>query len=232
MTKKKVKIKTRIAILLDSSGSMQSIRKEALDMFNEQVRAIKKGSKELDTKVSFATFATESKTVFFNVDVKQLKELNLDSYNPDGGTAMYDSVGAAIDALSFLPEASDENTSFLVVIVSDGEENSSRIYNSNDVANRVQRLQNTKRWTFSYLGSNQDLGKVSRTLNIPIGNTMSFTASGSGMRSGSLANSTATSAYLNNISSSGRATSSTNFYDNNVVSNGNTPVDTKTKKGK
>lgn len=213
MAKKKTVnvLKNRIVILLDSSGSMESIRKEAMDMFNEQVRAIKKGSNEMDTKISLATFATTSKTIFFNEDVNKLKELNLDAYVPDGGTAMYDSIGAAVDALSFLPEASDENTSFLVVIISDGQENASRLYNQYDIANRVKRLQDTKRWTFSYLGANQDLTRVSQSLNIPIGNTFAFVASSQGMGRAMNVNSASTAGYMNMRSTGVKSVN--NFYN-------------------
>ncbi len=207
---KKSALKTRIALVLDSSGSMQSIRKEALDMFNQQVRAIKKGAAEVDTKVSLAVFETGVKTIIFNEDVKKLKELTLESYNPDGGTAMYDAVGGAIDALSFLPEASDENTSFLVVIVSDGEENQSKKYNQYDIQKRVLALQATGRWTFSYLGANQDLGKISNDLGILRGNTHAFVASAAGVNSAGVANTIATANYMNSRSMGVKSVN--NFY--------------------
>lgn len=207
---KKTALKTRIALVLDSSGSMQSIRKEALDMFNQQVRAIKKGAAEVDTKVSLAVFESGVKTIFFNEDVKKLKELALESYNPEGGTAMYDAVGGAIDALSFLPEASDENTSFLVVIVSDGEENQSKKYNATDISKRVIALQATGRWTFSYLGANQDLAKVSATLGISRGNMHAFTASVPGAYAAAAVNTAATEKYMGNRSMGVKAVN--NFY--------------------
>lgn len=207
---KKTALKTRIALVLDSSGSMQTIRKEALDMFNQQVRAIKKGAAEVDTKVSLAVFESGVRTMFFNEDVKKLKELALESYNPEGGTAMYDAVGGAIDALSFLPEASDENTSFLVVIVSDGEENQSKKYNQYDIQKRILALQATGRWTFSYLGANQDLSKITENLGILRGNTFAFVASAAGVGLASSSNVAATTNYMNTRSMGVKSVS--NFY--------------------
>jgi uncharacterized protein YegL len=212
-------LKTRIAILLDSSGSMQSISREAVDMFNEQVRAIRKGAAEVDTKVSLVTFASEANApLFFNTDVSNLKELDYDQYNPNGGTAMYDAIGTTIDALKLLPEANEENTSFLMVIISDGQENASKKFNSAAIAERVKSLQDGKRWTFSYLGANQDLTKVSQQLGFFAGNMMSFNSSSAGVNTASVANSGSTANYMTSRSLGVKGL--TNFYDPNSGAGG------------
>lgn len=216
-------LKTRIAILLDSSGSMASISREAVDMFNEQVRAIKKGAGEVDTRVSLATFASNANPpVFFNTDVSSLKELDYNQYNPEGGTAMYDSIGAMIESLKALPEANEENTSFLVVIISDGQENASKKFNANQIAELVTGLQNTKRWTFSYLGANQDLTKVSAQLGFHMGNMRSFNASVPGAYAASAVNTAATTGYMNARTKGVKGV--TNFYDQNKDGNNSTGI--------
>ena len=207
-------LKTRIAILLDSSGSMASISREAVDMFNEQVRAIRKGAAEVDTRVSLVTFASEANApLFFNTDVANLKELDYNQYSPNGGTAMYDAIGNTIEALTALPEANEENTSFLMVIISDGQENSSKKYSASAIAERVKSLQDGKRWTFSYLGANQDLTKVSQQLGFHQGNMMSFNANSAGVGVASVANSGSTANYM--ASRSLGVQGLTNFYDPN-----------------
>jgi uncharacterized protein YegL len=207
-------LKTRIAILLDSSGSMASIQREAVDMFNEQVRAIRKGAAEVDTKVSLVTFASEANApLFFNTDVSALKELDYNQYSPNGGTAMYDAIGATIDSLKALPEANEENTSFLMVIISDGQENASKKFRAHEIAERVKSLQDGKRWTFSYLGANQDLTVVSQQLGFHHGNMMSFNASSAGVNTASVANSGSTANYMSSRSLGVKGL--TNFYDPN-----------------
>ncbi len=214
------KLKNRIAIILDRSGSMGSIRQEAVDAFNQQVEAIKKGSKDMDTKVSLVTFSTfADEPTFFNKNVKNLKPLTLDQYVPDGMTAMYDAVGRTIDSLKALKEANDENTSFLVVIISDGAENNSKQFNASAIAERVKALQDTKRWTFSYMGANQDLAAVSQTLGLHIGNTFSFSTHIPGSYSNAnIKNGVATANYMNARSIG--MTSMNNFYDNKNNSTG------------
>lgn len=209
--KTKKVLKNRIAIVLDRSGSMGPIRAEAVAMFNEQIKAIKETTAGMDTKVSFATFSTVAdKPLIFNESADKLVPLTESSYTPDGWTAMFDGVGSMIDALSKLPEASDEDCSFLVVVISDGAENYSREYNAVSIADKIKTLQGTKRWTFSYLGANQDLSVVSQTLGIPLGNTYRFTASVPGAYAASTVNSASTRSYMG---ARGQGmTSSANFY--------------------
>lgn len=165
--------KTYVAFVLDRSGSMGTIRESIVNGINEQVDIIKaNAAKGGDTLVSLVTFTTGSssalvddwntsliETVFFNQPADKLKHLTLKDYQPNGGTPMYDGVGHTLDMLSDLDTTSDE-VAFLVIVVSDGYENSSRNYTARDIATRVKQLEATGRWTFSYLGANQNLKVV------------------------------------------------------------------------
>ncbi len=219
--KSKKVLKNHIAIVLDRSGSMGPIRAEAVAMFNEQIKAIKETTKGMDTKVSFATFSTVAdKPLIFNESADKLVPLTEASYTPDGWTAMFDGVGSMIDALNKLPEASDEDCSFLMVIISDGAENYSREYNAVSIAEKIKTLQATKRWTFSYLGANQDLSVVSQTLNIPLGNTYAFASTGIGTNAASTVNSTSTRSYMGSRAKG--MTSSASFYSTPPTQSGTT----------
>lgn len=173
---------TRTAIILDRSSSMDSMRGEAIGAFNDQLRVIQdeedEGAKNYVTLVTFATFVDAP--LFQNASSKSIPELTEDRYKPSGCTAMLDAVGNALDILEASPDVNDENTSFLVVIISDGEENSSNKWNWSTISERVKKLQATDRWTFVYLGANQDLSEVSKNMSIPYANTMAFTAGPTG----------------------------------------------------
>jgi uncharacterized protein YegL len=181
--KKPIKVgKTYIALILDASGSMASIKGETINHFNEQIEQIAKDSVGLDTSVSLTTFNGEVDVKFFDSPVDSLKPLTLKTYAPGGYTSLYDAVGTTVDRL--LAECKDikkKDTAVLIVILSDGQENSSQKYNVGDIAERIQELQNTKRWTFTYLGANQDLSKIAQQLHIPAGNISAFTADAIGM---------------------------------------------------
>lgn len=209
--KPKKLLQTRVAVILDRSSSMLSMRAEALSAFNKQVEAVQKKVKGMETKFTFVTFSTVAdEPTIFNQSVEKIKPLTEDQYVPDGMTAMYDAVGFTLDKLTALPEYSDKDCSFLVVIISDGQENNSRHFTAEAIASRVKALTETGRFTFTYMGANQDLRQVSRTLNIPMQNTMAFVANAKGMDQASKTHVGATVNYMS-LRSTG-AMASTNFY--------------------
>ena len=195
--KQKPKLRNHIAIVLDESGSMGSIRIEAIDAFNQQVKAIKETTAGQQSTVSLVKFNTVvSDPVYWAQPVETMSPIGPNDYMPNGMTAMLDAVGLTIDRLRVLPDADDEDTSFLVVIISDGHENNSKKYSYRDVAERIQTLDATERWTFTYLGANQDLSQVSADLHIPVQNTSAFIASSAGMAEGARVHDAGTRKYL------------------------------------
>jgi uncharacterized protein YegL len=174
--------RTHVAFVLDESGSMQSIRGETIDAFNQQVVAIRETTEGQEATVSLVKFNTiVPDPVYWTQPVERMQEIDREVYRPNGMTAMLDAIGLTVDRLVSLPDAEDENTSFLVVIISDGQENNSKRFSSADIAERIQRLDATDRWTFTYLGANQDLAQVQRDLRIPAANTSAFEATAQGI---------------------------------------------------
>lgn len=173
--------KTHVAIIIDSSSSMVPLREQVISGFNNQIATLKASAKEQDVKVSCITFSnTVHEARLWNQPLETVRALEANDYLPYGNTALLDAVGSTLDKLNALKEGSDPDTAFLVTIMTDGEENSSRTFSSQTVATLVKVLQNTGRWTFTYMGANQDLSKVSLQLNIPIQNTMTFVPSSVG----------------------------------------------------
>jgi uncharacterized protein YegL len=172
---------THVAILLDRSGSMESCRDATISGFNEYVEHIRKTASEegLDARITLTVFNHDVLVKHFAAPLAKLHRINRQTYVPDGNTAMLDAVGTTIDMLREDVKPSDDTT-FLVCIVSDGYENASRRFGWADIAERIQRLTATDRWTFTYLGSNQDLSVVARELSIPAANTATYNASPEG----------------------------------------------------
>ncbi len=177
-------LKTYVFLVLDKSGSMESVKAETISHFNEQLQTVKSAeSKKMKNIVSLTTFNEGVEEVFFKKAAKDVSEISAESYTPNGMTAMYDAVGYVIDKAEKIKDIGNDNVSCLVVILSDGIENASKKFTSADIAERIQKLQETDRWTFTYIGANQDLSKISEQLNIPKGNTMSFESNSVGVAS-------------------------------------------------
>ena len=186
------KCETDFLVILDKSGSMEDIRGETIRNFNEQMQAITTAARTQKVKMSLVTFSgpTEIETVFWRSS--EAPKLTEEDYVPWGSTALYDAVWEAVQALSEelgeripKPKSSascKEPPAVLVIIISDGEENESYKHTSKDVAELIQELQATDRWTFTYIGANQDLSVVSKRLGIPAGNTLGYTSDSYGTR--------------------------------------------------
>ena len=175
----KAPLKTYAGIILDESGSMCSAYHEIISGLKEQIESLQDGTNEnMDTSIIFVTFNS-------NVHIHPLQNAQdfnfglIESYAPRGMTAMLDAVGSTIEYLKRQPDIDDPNTSVLLVIASDGEENASKDYKWETIAEMIQGVKDTGRWTVTYMGANQDLSMITEKLKVDAGNVTMFDASSS-----------------------------------------------------
>lgn len=175
---------THVLFCLDRSGSMESVRASTISSFNEQLQTIRSNAeKGGESFVHFVTFGNDTATVeYVGKSPKEVPMLTAETYAPNGSTPMYDGVGLGLDTLLGFDRPGG-NKAFLVIVLSDGEENASKRYRASEIAERVRSLERTGRWAFSYIGANQDLGKVERDLGLAKGSSNSFRFSSMGVRS-------------------------------------------------
>lgn len=171
------------AIIFDCSGSMDEMRQEAIDAFNAQVTTLCDRESDAVYTITLAKFSTEPHPIdLFAEDVDMLALIGLEDYKPNGMTAMLDAVGATTTRMeSDIYDIGSDHVSVLVIIISDGIENNSKEYDYSSIAERITRLQDTGRWTFVYIGANQDLSDVSARMSIPYSNMLLFTGTPDGM---------------------------------------------------
>ena len=97
-------MKTRIfnLIIIDESGSMMSIKNEAINNVNETIQTIRAAEKkrpEQEHFVTLVTFNDNAKTIYNCVPVSKVKELTSKTYRPSCCTALYDAMGISLNAL-------------------------------------------------------------------------------------------------------------------------------------
>lgn len=174
-------MKTRIfnLIIIDESGSMQSIKTAAIDSVNETIQTIDSAQRNHDDQehyVSLVTFNNNVKTVYECVPVDEVKELTTTTYRPRCSTALYDAMGMSLNALRAKVAKEDK---VLVTVVTDGYENASVEYSGTAIKALVEELK-TQGWIFAYIGANQDVEEVAA--KISISNTLSFKATMAGVK--------------------------------------------------
>lgn len=191
---KKNNKKTYVAIVLDRSGSMSSIHKQTVEGINEQLRALKDNAdKGGDTLVSLVQFDTQIETVFDNVNAKELKYLTEGDFQPRGGTAMYDGIWNAINLLKSKEQTDD--TSYLICVISDGQENASQEISQQILSDEIKKLQSGN-WVFTYLLSNVDIHAVQQALDIKNSSIAIYNSSVAGAAYSYTANATSTVNYM------------------------------------
>ena len=124
-------MKTKIynLIILDESGSMQSIKSETINGFNETIKTIKAAQKEHENQEHFVTLVTFNgaacKTIYDKVSADKIKKINAFGYRPNCSTPLYDAIGLSVTNLKHYLINKTEYT-VLVTIITDGEENASK----------------------------------------------------------------------------------------------------------
>lgn len=172
------KPKTYVVIILDKSSSMASCRENALNYFNEQISEIKKSTKNQDVMVSLVMFDTLVHYRYYNANLSKLTELKLYEYVPSGMTALNDAIGCTIDKMQIdCTDLYEDHVSVLFIIVTDGQENVSKTYPNklkHLLTAKIEELQSTGRWTFTYMGTEHNVEAFAASYSIPAANVMRF----------------------------------------------------------
>ena len=165
-------MKTQIynLVILDKSGSMSSIANAAISGFNETVGSIRSAQERFkDTQEHFVSLMIfcdcEKKLVYDKVPVAEVKELTRDEYRPCCSTPLYDAMGLSINAL-FNDIKDKEDATAVVTVITDGLENASKEYSRQSIKALVERMKDEEGWSFAYIGANQDVNAVSKSLSI------------------------------------------------------------------
>jgi len=151
---------TRVAYILDKSGSMASCREEAIKGTNDYMEAL--CGENPDARVTVTLFDDEVYRVIDSVLVREITQLTPDAYIPSGCTALYDAVGSSIAAIG--AEAQDGDI-VLVSIFTDGLENASHEFSHETIRDLIRKHEK-KGWTFAYLGANHDAWAAAESIGI------------------------------------------------------------------
>ncbi len=154
-------------IIVDESGSMSVIRKQAFAGMNETLQTVREMQKkypETNQYVTLVTFDSEhTKWHYDNTPAADTKNLDWKAYNPCAATPLYDAMGKAISKVN---AQIDEGDNVLVTVITDGEENSSDEWTLKMIRTMIEKLKK-QNWTFTLIGTdNLDVETMAKSFAI------------------------------------------------------------------
>ena len=174
------KTKIHNVVILDQSGSMRCIKPGVISGFNEVLSGIVEAQqKYADTQEHYVTLTVFDNVMSYlhnRVAVDIVAPLTDATYRPNGCTALYDAMGQTLLELEAHLDK-EEDAVGIVTIITDGEENSSRRFSGREIYSIVERLKE-KGWTFAFMGTNQDVMAVAKSLNIDHARAFDYSAAG------------------------------------------------------
>lgn len=171
--------RTYYQIIVDQSGSMADCIPATLSTLNEQIETIKNlaekyPNQEILTGITF--FNTEMEQLYFCDSVDKLHRITSKKYSPNGMTALLDTVGQTILALNgkIEGEIKKGEASVVMIIITDGYENSSKYFTHQKIKMMISELESTRLWTFSYYGADISDLSDAKKMGISHDNSMMF----------------------------------------------------------
>lgn len=116
-------------------------------------------------------------------DLAAVPLLTHETYQPRENTPLYDAIGWMLHFAgnNFAQRPEHERPEKVVMVIqTDGEENSSREYTARQVFDSITMQRERYGWQFTFLGADQDAWMVSGTLGIARASTMSYSSTPQG----------------------------------------------------
>jgi hypothetical protein len=174
---------SHVTIVLDRSGSMSSVKDDTIGGFNEFIEKQKEDSGECT--FSMVQFDDQYEILHEFKSIKKVSKLTDKTFSPRGSTALFDAIGKTVNSvgtvLSNMKEE-DRPERVIFVVITDGYENASKEFTSGDVNKMITHQTEKYNWQFMFLGANQDAILAAGELGIKAGNSLSYAATGVGVR--------------------------------------------------
>lgn len=187
---------THITLVLDRSGSMESMRGDAIGGFNTFLKD-QQAASGIAT-LTLVQFDDRYEKPYEFAPLGAVEVLTEKTFVPRGSTALLDAVGQAIEEtgtrLASLPEP-ERPAKVLFVTLTDGMENASHRFTRQQIFEKITHQRDVYGWDFVFLAANQDAIATGATMGFTAESSATYAATGKGQRSAMQAVSQATAKY-------------------------------------
>jgi len=160
MSKKTKKSVTHVFMIVDKSGSMELLATDVIGGFNSYVQTLAADT-DHEYSITAVLFDTKTTPYCMGVTPDKVPAMDAHSYRPSFGTALYDAVGFTISNVSYV----NPNDKVLVVIMTDGFENSSKEETTASINKKVKDRE-AQGWEFIYIGQGPDQWAQSQAMGM------------------------------------------------------------------
>jgi uncharacterized protein YegL len=157
-----------VNVILDKSGSMSTKVQDVIGGFNVYLDELAK-EPAVDYGFSLTLFDTVVEMKYKAVPLAEVAKLDDATYRPSGNTALLDAIGNTVQTVS-----TDGFDKTITVIMTDGEENSSREWTSQAIRELIKNKEAAGNWTFVFLGANLDAFAQGANLGVPMANAVRY----------------------------------------------------------
>ncbi len=172
---------TELVFILDRSGSMAGLEADTIGGFNAMIEK----QKQLDGKcyVTTVLFDDKSEMIHDRAELSDIRKMTDKDYFVRGCTALLDAIGSTVRHIGNIhkyarPEDVPESTMF--VITTDGMENASKHFSSDEVKKMIEHQKKKYGWEFIFIGANIDAVETARSYGIAEDRAVNYHADSQG----------------------------------------------------
>lgn len=148
---------TELVFILDKSGSMCGLEKDTIGGYNAMLE--KQRLVDGECIITTVLFDHHYELLHDRIDFRAIKPITEKEYFVGGRTALLDAIGKTIQKIDTVQKNTAEDyraEKVMFVIITDGEENSSRSYSAAQIKKMIQQQKERYGWEFLFLGANID----------------------------------------------------------------------------
>lgn len=173
---------TELVFILDKSGSMGGLEADTIGGYNAMLA--KQQSVEGDCLITTVLFDNQYELLHDRIDIRAVSPISEKEYRIGGSTALLDAIGKTIHKIGNAQKHTADDyraEKVMFVIITDGEENSSREYSAEKVKTQIEHQKSKYGWEFIFLGANIDAVETAGRFGITADRAQNFHADSEGV---------------------------------------------------
>ena len=173
---------TELVFILDKSGSMGGLETDTIGSYNTMLK--KQQLVDGECHITTVLFDIDYELLHDRIDIKAVSPITEKEYQVGGSTALLDAIGSTIHKIGNAQKYTADDyraEKVMFVVITDGEENSSREYSAEKVKAQIERQKTKYGWEFIFLGANIDAVETAGRFGIRADRAQNYHADSEGV---------------------------------------------------